>query len=181
MNKTCNKCGVSKPASEYYKRDKVYLRSACKSCCNNQSAQWRKDNPERAREIVRNSAKRNPQTGRNQKRRLRERSPEVCAARDMLKRILALTGEHKASRTEKAIGYTYHELRIHLESQFCDGMSWDNWGEWHIDHIHPVNLMVKQGITDPKEINALSNLRPIWADENIRRTRREYSASTTTS
>jgi len=173
--KVCNKCGVTKSVSEFYKRDGGYYRSACKSCCNAQSTKWRKANPERAREIVSKSAKNNPQTGRNQKRRLRERSPEVCAARDMLKRILALTGQKKARKTESAIGYTYRELREHLESQFVDGMCWDNWGEWHIDHIYPVNLMVRDGLTDPKVINALNNLRPIWADENIRRTRREYS------
>jgi hypothetical protein len=46
-------------------------------------------------------------------------------------------------------------------------MSWDNWGEWHIDHIEPVSKLVSSGVTEPSEINALSNLQPLWASENI--------------
>ncbi|AVH85447.1 hypothetical protein Rostov1_00057 [Vibrio phage Rostov-1] len=48
-------------------------------------------------------------------------------------------------------------------------MSWDNWGEWHIDHIKPVAQFKREGITDPKIINALSNLQPLWAEENLKK------------
>lgn len=46
-------------------------------------------------------------------------------------------------------------------------MSWDNRGEWHIDHIVPVAVMVRDGITDPAIINALTNLQPLWAKDNL--------------
>ena len=35
------------------------------------------------------------------------------------------------------------QLKEHIEKQFVDGMSWDNWGEWHIDHIKPVSKFDK--------------------------------------
>lgn len=46
-------------------------------------------------------------------------------------------------------------------------MTWENWGEWHIDHIKPVAQFIREGITCPKQINALSNLRPLWAHDNL--------------
>jgi hypothetical protein len=50
---------------------------------------------------------------------------------------------------------------------FRDGMSWENYGEWHIDHIMPINHFIKSGITDPAIVNALENLQPLWAYENL--------------
>jgi hypothetical protein len=65
------------------------------------------------------------------------------------------------------LGYTANELRAHIERQFTKGMRWDLVGaEIHIDHIIPVIEFVRNGITDAKVIHALSNLRPMWADEN---------------
>jgi hypothetical protein len=43
-------------------------------------------------------------------------------------------------------------------------MCWENYGEWHIDHIRPISSFDKND--DPKIINALSNLQPLWALEN---------------
>ena len=44
-------------------------------------------------------------------------------------------------------------------------MSWDNRNEWHMDHKKPISAFSKN--TSPKIINMLSNLRPIWATENL--------------
>jgi hypothetical protein len=70
-------------------------------------------------------------------------------------------------KAESALGYTYENLVERIEFQFKDGMSWENRSEWHIDHKKPVARFIKQGITDPKIINALSNLQPLWAKDNI--------------
>ena len=48
-------------------------------------------------------------------------------------------------------------------------MSFANYGTWHIDHIKPIVQFAREGITDPKIINALSNLQPLWAEENLRK------------
>ena len=53
----------------------------------------------------------------------------------------------------------------HIEDNFKNGMSWDNYGEWHIDHIRPISSFPVDA--KPSEVNALSNLRPLWANENI--------------
>ena len=65
------------------------------------------------------------------------------------------------------IGYTSDELIKHISKTMLKGMSWDNYGEWHIDHILPISVMVKNGVTDPKVVNALTNLRAMWAFDNL--------------
>ncbi len=93
------------------------------------------------------------------------------AARLMLRRCQAIKTDRDGlpTRTEKLIGYTAKELRDHIDRQFLDGMSWDNRGEWHIDHIVPVSELVALGVRDPKRINSLGNLRPLWAVDNLRK------------
>lgn len=69
---------------------------------------------------------------------------------------------------EKLVGYTLKELKGHLEKLFLNGMTWANYGEWHIDHVVPV---VAFDFSNPfqssfKECWALSNLQPLWAVDN---------------
>ncbi len=107
----------------------------------------------------------------NKKRRGRLRSnPEFkCAKtnRDIVRRILTYTGKKKAKKTEAALGYGAKELRAKIESMFLTGMTWENHGTWHIDHIKPIAAFIREGITDPAVISALSNLQPLWAKDNL--------------
>lgn len=81
--------------------------------------------------------------------------------RKMVRRVLKTNG------SGKSMGYTGAELRCHIEALWTSGMSWENYGEWHIDHIKSIKSFRDEGITDPKIVNALSNLQPLWAAENI--------------
>lgn len=91
----------------------------------------------------------------------------TLVARRMLQRALGVSGQKKYKRTFDHLGYTSEQLVARLESQFADGMSWDNYGEWHIDHIKPLSVMAKSGIYDPAVLNALDNLSPLWAADNM--------------
>lgn len=79
--------------------------------------------------------------------------------------------KNKRDTTESILGYMKEDLVVHLERQFLKGMNWDNRKEWHIDHIIPIVSFLEQGIEDPKVINALSNLKPIWAKDNLKKGR----------
>lgn len=89
--------------------------------------------------------------------------------RDMLNRVLKITGERKTTKTEIILGYSAKDLKLHIEDLFVDGMSWSNREEWHIDHIKPVSRFISDGVTDPAIINALSNLQPLWALDNLKK------------
>lgn len=63
------------------------------------------------------------------------------------------------------LGYSALDLKTHIENQFIDGMSWNNWGDWHIDHIRPVSSFDKT--EKPYIVNALDNLQPLWWKDNL--------------
>lgn len=69
--------------------------------------------------------------------------------------------------TEK-IGYSIEALKRHLEKQFLPGMTWENYGKWHIDHIIPKAAFNIESVNDIdfKRCWALKNLRPLWAHDN---------------
>ena len=74
---------------------------------------------------------------------------------------------YKTGRTKELLGCTIDELLLHLESQFTDGMSWDNRHLWQIDHIRPCASF---DLTDPeqqKECFHYTNLQPLWAKDNL--------------
>ena len=67
------------------------------------------------------------------------------------------------------VGYTLTELMEHLESKFQPGMTWDNYGEWHIDHIIPISYFDYSSYDDEtfKICWDLNNLQPLWAKDNL--------------
>ena len=70
---------------------------------------------------------------------------------------------------ESLVDYTKEDLVKHLEKQFQPGMTWDNYGKWHIDHEIPISAF---NFTKPEHEDfvrcwSLNNLRPMWAKENI--------------
>jgi hypothetical protein len=90
----------------------------------------------------------------------------------------SLVNGGKAGRPwESLVGYTAETLMRHLERQFLKGMTWENRGEWEIDHITPLALFNFTTAEDPefKAAWALSNLRPLWkADNYEKRAKRLY-------
>jgi hypothetical protein len=67
--------------------------------------------------------------------------------------------------------YSPEDLIVHLENQFKDGMNWDNYGEWHVDHILAISRHNIQEIGDEEFMKcwSLNNLQPMWGEENIRK------------
>jgi hypothetical protein len=61
------------------------------------------------------------------------------------------------------------DLKLHLESMFTEGMSWDNYGEWHVDHIKPKSKFDYTSTTDEsfKVCWSLDNLQPLWKTTRI--------------
>jgi hypothetical protein len=67
--------------------------------------------------------------------------------------------------------YTPEELINHLEKQFKDDMTWDNYGIWHVDHKLPITSFDIQEMGDEEFMRCwcLENLQPMWGEENIRK------------
>lgn len=96
-----------------------------------------------------------------------KKSRDRC--KTLLRRVLKITGTKKITKTYEALGYTEKELINHITPLFTEGMCWTKRESFHIDHIKPVSAFMKEGIFDPKIINALSNLQPLTPAENRRK------------
>ena len=82
--------------------------------------------------------------------------------------LLALKGKNKSASTMNLLGIPSVEfLWIHLERLFKPGMTRENHGKWHVDHIKPCSSF---DLTKPEEQAKCfhyTNLQPLWASENL--------------
>ena len=93
---------------------------------------------------------------------------------------LKVKGISKSKRTMELLGCTVEELWKHLESKFQPGMTKENYGKWHVDHIRPCASF---DLTDPKQQSICfhyTNLQQLWAKDNIRKGAKYENRTTNT-
>lgn len=88
-----------------------------------------------------------------------------CNLRSRLSTVFRRMRCDKNTTTRKILGADFETVKSHIELQFKPGMSWENYGEWHIDHIVPLAKGKTQG--DLIRLSHYSNLQPLWAIENL--------------
>lgn len=91
----------------------------------------------------------------------------IGRCRSRVNQVFRINGYTKRSRTYEIIGCSYEFLMGYIESQFKLGMSWENRSEWHIDHIIP--LASAKTEEDVIRLNHYTNLQPLWATDNLRK------------
>jgi len=77
--------------------------------------------------------------------------------------------KNKSEKTLKMLGCTVDQLQTFLEAEFTEGMTWDNYGEWHIDHMLPCASFNLEDPEEQKKCFHWTNLQPLWAIDNIRK------------
>jgi len=95
---------------------------------------------------------------------LRTRIIKACKAKNT----------HKQKRSMELLGCSIEEFKQHMERQFSEGMSWDNHGEWHIDHIKPVSLFDLTQEAEQLKAFHYSNCQPLWANDNFKKSNNYY-------
>uniref|UniRef100_A0A6M3JIP0 Putative HNH endonuclease n=1 Tax=viral metagenome TaxID=1070528 RepID=A0A6M3JIP0_9ZZZZ len=94
-------------------------------------------------------------------------SPEMRLHSNLSRSIrTALKQKKDGRRWESIVGYSRETLKTHLEKLFKDGMIWDNYGKWEVDHIKPRSSFGLSDDTQVKECWRLENLQPLWMSEN---------------
>ena len=63
------------------------------------------------------------------------------------------------------LGCSVEDFKDHITAQLRDGMTWDNYGQWHIDHITPLKYGAPT-LEDTIERLHYTNTQPLWASEN---------------
>lgn len=74
-------------------------------------------------------------------------------------------GYTKRSKTFEILGCSFEKFQSHISAQFLEGMSWDNHGKWHLDHIVPIASAFTE--EDVIRLNHYSNFQPLWALDNL--------------
>lgn len=71
----------------------------------------------------------------------------------------------KSQSTIQLLGCTVEEFRIYIEAKFHSGMTWNNQGKWHIDHIIP--LSSAETLEEIEKLFHYTNCQPLWAKDNL--------------
>ena len=84
-------------------------------------------------------------------------------------RVSSAIRSGKKASTMELTGCNLDELKEYLGDRFLEGMSWENYGEWHIDHIRPCASFDLTSEEEQKMCFHFTNLQPMWAKENIQK------------
>ena len=103
---------------------------------------------------------------RNRERRNKDPLYKLTSnMRSLVTKSINNKGYSKTSKTADIIGCSHKEFKKHIESQFTEGMTWDNQGEWHVDHRLPHSAgKTKEEVL---VLNHHRNLQPMWEKDNL--------------
>lgn len=180
MKKVCSKCGEEKELDCFYlRKDSFKYRTDCNNCRSKYRKTYyiknKKKEISRMNKYKRKKSvyKKHPRAYFYHKKWLEKKIKEnphykiAINIRRSISNQLTRKGYSKTSKTNKILGCSYKQFKQHLESQFQEGMTWDNYGRngWHIDHIYPVSKARDE--EHLLELNHYTNLQPLWEKDNI--------------
>ncbi len=139
-------------------KDRIWSRKNPEKVKANQELQWSKNRQKYYAKAVERYTKR---------RKIDSLYDLKCRLSHRVRLALKGIGLTKSKRTIEMIGCSWEDLVKHIERQFTTGMSWDNRSEWHIDHIIPLATATCED--DIIRLNHFTNLRPLWAEDNLRK------------
>ena len=174
--KKCTKCGKFKIELDFYTYHNGRLFSWCKKCHLKKTKQYQLKHKKRRNELqqIRRKKLTKFQKIKLQKHRNKynyknyhenKQIQLICILRRRLNH--ALKGVAKSAHTLELLGCSISQLIVHLEKRFKNGMTWKNYGKWHVDHIKPLSSF--DLTKSEQQILACNykNLQPLWAKENL--------------
>lgn len=69
------------------------------------------------------------------------------------------------SKYEEILGCSFQEFKVYIESLFIENMSWDNYGQWHLDHKIPISWAKTE--EEVYELSHYTNFQPLWMIDNL--------------
>ena len=139
---------------------------------------WQKDNRDRLNDYHQKWREKNIDKHREYKRNYEKNRKSndplyklIGNFRTAIYQVLKENNIKKNGHYFEILKYTPEQLINHLEKQFSDEMTWDNYGDWHVDHKHPISLYNIKEIGDNEFMKcwSLDNLQPMWGVDNIKK------------
>lgn len=184
--KKCLKCGEQKKFEEFHKKkDGIFgISFHCKECnikyyYNNVkkiSVRHKKYRDKNKKEITKRrkiNYYKNKEKN-SEKEKIKKKFDPVYKLkidiRSIIGKAIRKEGYTKKSRTFEILGCSYEDFKIHIESLFLPGMSWENRSLWHLDHRVPVSWAKNE--KELIKLNHYTNFKPMWAIDNQRKNNR---------
>jgi hypothetical protein len=177
--KTCSKCNIEKPLTEFYRRkaSKNSLLGTCKLCEKERGKSYRQLNSEKEKERKMNWKKNNPnyhsEYCKSNRTRINqtvnnnfENNPIEKLKKNYRNRFVKYINRKKIP-SNTILGCDWDTFKTYLESKFIQDMNWNNYGQfgWHLDHIIP--LATAKTEEELYKLNHYTNLQPLWWRDNL--------------
>lgn len=188
MHKKCSMCKIEKLILNFskLKSSKDGYKIQCKECLKKINKKYSIKNRDKLlkkskewywkyREENRTKAKLRYQLKNKNKIELRKCLNTQKKIKYSISRILrrrfwaALKNNQKKGSAVRDLGCSIVCLKLYLENQFLPGMTWENHGKWHIDHVIPISKFDLTNETEIKEACHYLNLQPMWAIDNLKK------------
>jgi len=159
MTRICNICKQDKPIEDFYLTSKKKWRQrSCKICASIKSNERYHKHPNK--QLIMAAMKNWNINNKDKIKKYRAKyikSPAGKIATTLRRRIKDILKSPVSFLISKTIGCSPSELKIHLESKFKEGMTWENHAfyGWHVDHIKPIS---KFDLNNPEEIKKNKSL-----------------------
>jgi len=182
--KECGKCNIKKELNEFsFRQDTGRYESRCKQCVKEYLKEYYKNNSEKIidrskkvyyenHDIKLNYAKKyrieNKGYRNTYEKTKRDEDFLYKLKQNVRNRISKYVRKHNISKNNKTfelIGIDPFSLKEYLEKKFTNGMSWGNYGMWHVDHIIPLSLAKNE--KDIVRLCHYTNLQPLWCKDNL--------------
>ena len=98
-----------------------------------------------------------------------ENTKELLAQRMRTRFYTALKGKSKVGSAIGDLGCSMNEFKLYIKNQFAPGMTWENYGDWHLDHVIPLASFDLTNRTELLEAMNWLNYQPLWAIDNLRK------------
>lgn len=174
MKKKCPQCELELPlTNEYFHKDSRSISGfncVCKKCrlIKSKIAASNPDSKKRKAEYRKQTRDHIRAYKRAWEQNRAKTHPEFRIRKSLRTRIHhAIKNGTKTNKTMSLVGCSLEYFIAYLESKFKDGMTLDNYGKWHIDHIRPCASF---DLTDPEQQRQCfhyTNLQPLWAKDNL--------------
>lgn len=151
-----------------YSRE-YHIRNREAICARKRMHEANKTDAERKKKNERNRmwCKANPEKSRAHRRK-QQLKPQIKAGMTLayISRGIMKRGRHRFSET---IGCTGAQFRAHIESLFSEGMTWENYGQWELDHLIPRSAFDLTDIAQARACFNWQNVQPLWKSDNIKK------------
>lgn len=189
--KECKSCNIEKELTEFTKSKnyKDGYTNQCRECRKSlrrlnavkERQQCREYYYRNREEVLKQKSEYHsrPQTKvrKNLYNKKRRKTDRLYKIKDCIRRRINTYVKEKKKSTLECLGCTTEFFMDYIESQFKDGMTWDNHGRdgWHLDHIIP--LASANTEEEIYKLNHYTNFQPLWAEENMKKSDKIFDLS----